>query len=102
MTPGAQPIRVAVLGAGTVGAEVANQLLTRASQLEARVGAPLVLAGVAVRDLTAVRHPALPKELLAIMPGGPKYRELGFYQDINWWEDNRDKVNRAWSSWVLG
>jgi homoserine dehydrogenase len=64
MTPGALPIRVAVLGAGTVGAEVAHQLLTRAGELEARVGAPLVLAGVAVRDLEAVRSPALPKELL--------------------------------------
>ena len=64
MTPGVQPIRVAVLGAGTVGAEVANQLLSRAADLESRVGAPLVLAGVAVRDLDAVRRPALPKELL--------------------------------------
>ena len=64
MTPGVLPIRVAVLGAGTVGAEVANQLLTRAAELEARVGAPLVLAGVAVRDLETVRRPALPKHLL--------------------------------------
>jgi putative spermidine/putrescine transport system substrate-binding protein len=44
----------------------------------------------------------LPKELLEIMPGGPKYREIGFYQQIDWWEDNRDKVNKAWSNWVLG
>ncbi len=44
----------------------------------------------------------LPQDLLAILPGGPKYREIGFYQDINWWEDNRDRVNKAWSSWVLG
>ena len=57
MNSGPQPIRVAVLGAGTVGAEVAHQLLTRSSELEARVGAPLVLAGVAVRDLDAERHP---------------------------------------------
>ncbi len=64
MNSGPQPIRVAVLGAGTVGAEVAHQLLTRSAELEARVGAPLVLAGVAVRDLDAVRTPALPKELL--------------------------------------
>jgi homoserine dehydrogenase len=64
MTPGVLPIRVAVLGAGTVGAEVANQLLTRATELEARVGAPLVLAGVAVRDLDAVRRPAVPRHLL--------------------------------------
>jgi homoserine dehydrogenase len=64
VTPGVQPIRVAVLGAGTVGAEVANQLLTRAAELESRVGAPLVLAGVAVRDLEAPRRPSLPKDLL--------------------------------------
>jgi len=64
VTPGVQPIRVAVLGAGTVGAEVANQLLTRAAELESRVGAPLVLAGVAVRDLDAVRRPSLPRALL--------------------------------------
>ncbi len=64
MTPGAQPIRVAVLGAGTVGAEVAHQLLTRAADLRSRVGAPLVLAGVAVRDPYAVRTPALPQELI--------------------------------------
>jgi putative spermidine/putrescine transport system substrate-binding protein len=44
----------------------------------------------------------LPQELLQIMPGGPKYREMGFYQDITWWEDNRDRVNKAWSSWILG
>jgi putative spermidine/putrescine transport system substrate-binding protein len=44
----------------------------------------------------------LPKDLLEIMPGGQKYREMGFYQDINWWEDNRDKVNKAWSAWILG
>jgi homoserine dehydrogenase len=43
---------------------VANQLLTRATELEARVGAPLVLAGVAVRDLDAVRRPAVPRHLL--------------------------------------
>ena len=44
----------------------------------------------------------LPKDLLEIMPGGPKYREIGFYQQIDWWEDNRDRVNKAWSNWVLG
>lgn len=44
----------------------------------------------------------LPKDLLAILPGGPRYREIGFYQNITWWEDNRDRVNRAWSNWVLG
>ncbi|MFD1721689.1 homoserine dehydrogenase [Amnibacterium endophyticum] len=64
MTPGVLPIRVAVLGAGTVGAEVAHQLITRAPELASRVGAPLVLAGVAVRDLDAKRTPSLPRDLL--------------------------------------
>ncbi|WP_158742959.1 ABC transporter substrate-binding protein [Acidisphaera sp. L21] len=44
----------------------------------------------------------LPQDLLDIMPGGPKYRDLGFYQKIDWWEDNRDRVTKAWSNWVLG
>jgi putative spermidine/putrescine transport system substrate-binding protein len=44
----------------------------------------------------------LPPDLLAILPGGPRYRDMGFYQKIDWWEDNRDSVNRMWSSWILG
>jgi putative spermidine/putrescine transport system substrate-binding protein len=47
-------------------------------------------------------YDSLPQSLLDIMPGGPKYREMGFFQNIVWWEDNRDKVNKAWSNWVLG
>jgi putative spermidine/putrescine transport system substrate-binding protein len=50
----------------------------------------------------AKSYAMLPKELLDILPGGPRYRDIGFYQQIAWWEDNRDKVNRAWSNWVLG
>lgn len=45
---------------------------------------------------------SLPDDLLAILPGGPRYKQLGFFQDITWWEDNRDRVNKAWSAWVLG
>lgn len=44
----------------------------------------------------------LPPEQLARMPGSPQSRDLGFYKDIAWWEDNRDRVNRTWSRWVLG
>ncbi len=44
----------------------------------------------------------LPKDLLDIMPGGPRYRAMGFYQKIDWWEDNRDRINKMWSNWVLG
>ena len=64
MTPTRPPIRIAVLGAGTVGAEVAAHLLAHRTEFEARIGAPIALAGVAVRDLDAPRTPPLPRELL--------------------------------------
>ena len=57
-------LRVAVLGGGTVGAEVAHRLLEGAGELGSRSGAGLSLIGVAVRNLDAVRTPAIPKELL--------------------------------------
>jgi homoserine dehydrogenase len=44
------PLRVALLGCGTVGAEVFRLLGEQAVDLAARVGAPLQVAGVAVRD----------------------------------------------------
>jgi len=44
------PLRVALLGCGTVGSEVFRLLREQASDLAARVGAPLQVAGVAVRD----------------------------------------------------
>jgi putative spermidine/putrescine transport system substrate-binding protein len=43
----------------------------------------------------------MPADLVARVPGGPKYRELGILQDVNWWEDNRDAVNKRWSKWLL-
>ena len=45
----AQPLRVALLGCGTVGTEVVRLMQTSADDLTARVGAPLELAGIAVR-----------------------------------------------------
>ena len=44
------PLRIALLGCGTVGSEVFRLLREQASDLAARVGAPLQVAGVAVRD----------------------------------------------------
>ncbi len=58
-----RPIRVALLGAGSVGGEVARLLLENKTELAARVGAELELIGVAVRDLKTNR-PSVPKELL--------------------------------------
>ena len=58
-----RPIRVALLGAGSVGAEVARLLITQKAELAARIGAELELVGVAVRDLKTKRN-GFPKELL--------------------------------------
>lgn len=52
-----KPIRVALLGCGTVGQEVVRLLREQADELAARAGAPLELAGVAVRR--PHRHPEL-------------------------------------------
>lgn len=46
---GARPVKVALLGCGNVGTEVVRMLSAHADDLAARVGAPLELAGVAVR-----------------------------------------------------
>ena len=49
------PLRVALLGCGTVGAEVVRLLQTSADDLTARIGAPLEIAGIAVRRLGRAR-----------------------------------------------
>ena len=43
------PVRVALLGCGTVGTEVVRLLHEHAADLTARVGAPMELVGIAVR-----------------------------------------------------
>ncbi|ROS39782.1 homoserine dehydrogenase [Amycolatopsis thermoflava] len=55
-------VRVALLGCGTVGAEVARLLTEQADELAARAGAPVELAGIAVRRPD--KHPELPQHLL--------------------------------------
>lgn len=52
---GVRPVGVAVLGKGTVGTEVIRYMTENADALAARIGAPLALRGVAVRDLTRDR-----------------------------------------------
>ena len=59
----ATPMRVALLGCGTVGTEVARLITEQASDLQARVGRPLELVGIAVRRLNKHR-PGIPAELL--------------------------------------
>jgi homoserine dehydrogenase len=48
-------LRVALLGCGVVGSEVARLLTAQADDLAARVGAPLHLAGIAVRRADRAR-----------------------------------------------
>ena len=43
------PLRVALLGCGVVGSEVARLIIEQAEDLRARVGRPLELVGIAVR-----------------------------------------------------
>ncbi len=59
-----RPLRIALLGAGSVGAQVARLLLENKDELAARVGAELELTGIAVRDLNAKRPDGVPAELL--------------------------------------
>ncbi|GGF46839.1 homoserine dehydrogenase [Microbacterium sorbitolivorans] len=56
-------LRVALLGAGSVGAQVARLLIEHADELEERAGARLELAGIAVRNIDAQRDVELPREL---------------------------------------
>lgn len=58
-----RPLRIALLGAGSVGAQVARLLTENKAELAARVGAELELVGIAVRDL-AVERPGVPAHLL--------------------------------------
>ncbi|WP_059012073.1 homoserine dehydrogenase [Streptomyces specialis] len=44
-----RPLKVALLGCGVVGSQVARLMTTHADDLAARIGAPVELAGVAVR-----------------------------------------------------
>ncbi|MGW0840991.1 homoserine dehydrogenase [Streptomyces sp. NPDC002787] len=50
-----RPLKVALLGCGVVGSEVARIMTTHADDLAARIGAPVELAGVAVRRPSRVR-----------------------------------------------
>ncbi len=63
-----QPLRVGVIGAGTVGREVIRALLERSPRLAPYDGAPLVLAGVAVRNVERAIAAGVPEGLLTDAP----------------------------------
>jgi homoserine dehydrogenase len=57
-------VKVAVLGCGSVGSQVVRLLQEQAGDLEARIGTPVELVGVAVRRLDAPREVDVPEGLL--------------------------------------
>ena len=70
--PAPRELTVALLGGGTVGSQVARLLHESADDLAARVGAPLRLTGVGVRDAARSREgidPALLTDDLAALAG---------------------------------
>ncbi|MFV0320360.1 MAG: homoserine dehydrogenase [Microbacterium sp.] len=64
MTADHRRLRVALLGAGAVGSQVAALLLQHGDELADRAGATLDLVGIAVRDVDAPRDADLPRDLL--------------------------------------
>lgn len=56
-------LKVALLGAGTVGVEVARRILERPDELRDRIGDDLELTSVVVRDTTKER-PGVPADLI--------------------------------------
>ena len=70
-------VRVALIGCGTVGTEVARLLLTHADELTARVGAEVQFVGIAERSLDAERDPVIPRDLVTT-----DWRELVRRSDV--------------------
>ncbi len=58
-----RPVRVALLGAGTVGAAVARTLIAKREVYAGQLGRPLEIAGILVKNATKPRH-GIPHALL--------------------------------------
>lgn len=72
---GHQPLRVALLGCGTVGSEVVRLLRTNATDLTARVGVPMEIVGIAVRRLARHRDLDVDEALFTTDAAGLVARE---------------------------
>lgn len=64
MTQQQEPIRVGLLGAGTVGSQTARLLVEQKEDLEHRIGRPLQISGIACLDPEEVDFPWIDKDLL--------------------------------------
>src|SRR6202047_1514598 len=62
------PLNVGLIGLGTVGAQVAERMLTWSAQLGRRAGVELCLRRVLVRDLNKRRSIEIESELLTADP----------------------------------
>ncbi|WP_165984990.1 homoserine dehydrogenase [Streptomyces sp. YIM 98790] len=69
-----RPLKVALLGCGVVGSQVARLMTTHADDLAARVGAPVELAGIAVRRAGRPRE-GVPEALVTTDAAGLVSRE---------------------------
>ena len=69
-TDSTTPIRVALLGAGTVGSQTARLLIEQSQDLSARIGRPLEIVGIAVLDPAQVTDPWIDKSLLTTDAAG--------------------------------
>jgi homoserine dehydrogenase len=65
-----RPLKLALLGCGSVGSQVVRLLREQADDLTARVGAPIELVGVAVRRPELQRDAQVPMELLTTDAAG--------------------------------
>ena len=59
-----QAVKIAVLGCGTVGAQVVRLLQERAADYQARCGASLEIIGICVHNLAAPRPDFISRDLL--------------------------------------
>ena len=70
-----EPLRLALLGCGSVGSQVVRLLREQRDDLTARVGAPIELVGVAVRRPELQRDAEVPRELLTTDAAGLAARD---------------------------
>lgn len=64
MSSAAQPVRVGLLGCGTVGSALVELLAAESATIESRTGVHLELAAIAVKNLAAARPVPVPTHLL--------------------------------------
>jgi homoserine dehydrogenase len=65
---GARRVRIGLAGCGVVGTGILQLLQDNASTIEARLGAPIDVVGIAVRDRGKARDPVVPEGLVTDDP----------------------------------